>query len=172
MTEGRRSKITDEHRQEAAALKALWDDGRLRKTQAEFGEAYGLGNQANVGHYLLARSPLNVKAALAFATELNCKVAQFSPRIAAEIEQLGVPAGAAAAPEKDVLEEQLLQMFRALPQESKDMVLNLANGLYNAAKPGKSEANPWAHVAPPPTMSPPPKPGSKAKAKGKADAGH
>lgn len=91
MVESKRSKITDEHRQEAARLKALWDDGRPRRTQAVFGEAYGLGNQANVGHYLAARSPLNAKAAAAFAAELKCSVADFSPRLAAEIAQLGVP---------------------------------------------------------------------------------
>lgn len=89
MPESKRSKITDEHRQEAARLKALWDDGRPRRTQAVFGEAYGLGNQANVGHYLAARSPLNPKAAAAFASELKCAVADFSPRLAAEIAQLG-----------------------------------------------------------------------------------
>lgn len=90
MSESKRSKITEEHRREAARLKALWDDGRPRKTQAEFGDAYGLGNQANVGHYLAARSPLNAKAAAAFAAELKCPISEFSPRLAAEIVQLGL----------------------------------------------------------------------------------
>lgn len=88
MNELKRSRITDVHRQEAARLKAIWEDGRPRKTQAEFGEYYGLGNQANVGHYLAARSPLNPKAAAAFALELGVSVAEFSPRIAADIVSL------------------------------------------------------------------------------------
>lgn len=96
MSESKRAKITDEHRQEAARLKALWDDGRPRRTQAVFGEVYGLGNQANVGHYLAARSPLNAKAAAAFASELKCSVADFSPRLADEIAQLGAGTTASA----------------------------------------------------------------------------
>ena len=87
MTSGKRSKITDLHRAEAAALKALWDS-KPHRTQAEFGEAYGLGNQANVGHYLHARSALNPKAASAFASELQCMVADFSPRVAEELKRL------------------------------------------------------------------------------------
>ncbi len=87
MTESKRSKITEEHLQEAARLKALWDS-RPHPTQAVFGELYQLGNQANVGHYLNGRSPLNPKAAAAFATELKCSVTEFSPRVAREIERL------------------------------------------------------------------------------------
>uniref|UniRef100_A0A6M3M7P6 Putative DNA binding, helix-turn-helix domain containing protein n=1 Tax=viral metagenome TaxID=1070528 RepID=A0A6M3M7P6_9ZZZZ len=73
------------------------------------------------------------------------------------------------------LEAQLVMLFRGLPDDAKrDAMLIDVNDFHNrhAAKPGVSAANPWAHVAPPPTMSPPPKPGSKAKAKGKADADH
>ena len=98
MTENKRSKITDEHRAEAARLKALWDDGRHHRTQAEFGEHYGLGNQANVGHYLNGRSALNAKAAAAFAAELHCKVSDFSQRVADELAMLGGSAPTAPAP--------------------------------------------------------------------------
>lgn len=171
MTDSKRSKITDEHRREATSLKAIWD-ARKQRTQAEFGEAYGLGNQANVGHYLLGRSPLNVKAALAFATELRCKVDEFSPRIAAELEPLTAAPGGSGAPTADELERQLLEMFRALPLESKDMVLHLANGLYNAAKPGTSSANPWANVPPPPSDSPQTKAAVKSKTKPRVGADH
>ena len=88
MSDSKRAKITDENRLEAARLKALWDDGRPHRTQAVFGEYYGLGNQANVGHYLNGRSALNAKAAAAFAAELGCAVADFSPRVAEEISRL------------------------------------------------------------------------------------
>lgn len=87
MSDKRRAKITDDDRRESARLKELWDS-RPHRTQAEFGEHYKLGNQANVGHYLLGRSRLNVRAATAFAQELNCSVSDFSPRLAAEIEEL------------------------------------------------------------------------------------
>lgn len=94
MTENKRSKITELHIQEATRLKALWDS-RPHRTQAVFGEHYDLGNQANVGHYLNARSPLNPKAAKAFAAELGCSVADFSPRVAEELSMLssGLPEG-------------------------------------------------------------------------------
>ena len=99
MSDSKRSKITEENRLEAARLKALWDDGRPHRTQAVFGEHYGLGNQANVGHYLNGRSALNAKAAAAFAMELGCAVADFSPRVAEEIARLqGVAAPVPSAP--------------------------------------------------------------------------
>ena len=83
----RRAKITDENRSESSRLKSIWDS-RPHRTQAEFGEHYQLGNQANVGHYLNARSALNPKAAAAFASELKCEISDFSPRIAKEIASL------------------------------------------------------------------------------------
>jgi phage repressor protein C with HTH and peptisase S24 domain len=99
MTESKRPKITDEHREEAARLKALWDE-RPHRTQAEFGEHYGLGGQANVGHYLLGRSSLNAKAAMAFSTELGIPVSDFSPRVAAELGKVtgGIPVPTAPPP--------------------------------------------------------------------------
>lgn len=88
-SKAKKAKITEEHRAEARRLKAIWDAAKgRRRSQAEFGDAYGLGNQSNVGHYLNARSPLNLKAASAFAAELNCSVKDFSPRIALEMGQL------------------------------------------------------------------------------------
>lgn len=89
MADNKRSKVTEEHLQEAAALKALWDS-RPHRTQAVFGEAYGLGNQSNVGHYLSGRISLNPKAAAAFARELGVKVSDFSPRVARQLEELSL----------------------------------------------------------------------------------
>lgn len=88
VTDNKRAKITDEHRQEAALLMALWEARDPKMTQAEFGEVFDLGNQANVGHYLHARSALNPKAALAFARGLRCQVKDFSPRIARTLTEL------------------------------------------------------------------------------------
>lgn len=86
----KKSKITPENLREAAKLKALWEAAPSKKTQAVFGEHYGLGNQANVGHYLNGRSALNPKAAKAFAEELKCEVADFSVRVAKDLAALGV----------------------------------------------------------------------------------
>ena len=86
MTE-KKAKITDENRSESAALLALW---KVKHTlsQNDFGEAYGLGNQSNVGHYLHARNPLNLKAAMAFASHLECDISEFSPRLARDLKSL------------------------------------------------------------------------------------
>lgn len=89
VTDPKRAKITDEHRAEAERLFALWKASTSRRSQADFGEHYGLGNQANVGHYLHGRSALNPKAAAAFAAELGCQVEDFSPRVAAEVRAFG-----------------------------------------------------------------------------------
>lgn len=91
VTDSKRAKITDEHRQEAMRLRALWDARSPKRTQAEFGEEFELGNQANVGHYLHARSALNPKAASAFARGLRCRVEDFSPRVALELLTLSTP---------------------------------------------------------------------------------
>ena len=99
MTESKRQKITDEYLEEAARLKTLWN-ARPQRTQAEFGERYGLGGQANVGHYLLGRSSLNAKAVAALSTKLGIPASEFSPRVAAALRKMtsGIPVPAALAP--------------------------------------------------------------------------
>jgi phage repressor protein C with HTH and peptisase S24 domain len=74
--------------EEAQALKALWNLRVSKITQEQFGLKYGLGGQANVGHYLNGRQPLNVEAAVAFATELGVSVTKFSPRLASRLADL------------------------------------------------------------------------------------
>ena len=106
MTDQKRSKITDEHREEARKLKALWDARALR-TQAQFGEAFSLGNQSNVGHYLNARSPLNLSAALAFSKELGVEISEFSPRLMLERNQLMHSYGTPSAPTALLLREEV-----------------------------------------------------------------
>lgn len=76
--------ITDEHRKECRALRGLWDNaGDDRLTQAEFGEKFNIGSQAAVGHFLRGTSAISLKAAKGFATGLGCRIADFSPRLAA-----------------------------------------------------------------------------------------
>lgn len=88
---GRRGKITEEHRREAAALKALWastsDERAARgvRTQEAFGIEYGIGNQAAVWQFLNGKTALSLAAALGFAKGMRCNVGDFSPRLAAAI---------------------------------------------------------------------------------------
>lgn len=87
MNDPKRDRMLPELKAEAARLKAIWNS-RPHRTQAEFGDAYGLGNQSNVGHYLNGRSRLNFTAAAAFAKELGCQIADFSPRLAAQLARI------------------------------------------------------------------------------------
>ena len=85
---GRQALDPDIKKSEATALRKLWDDKprSVRGTQEVFGEKYQLGSQSVVGQYLRGEIPLNLKAALAFSEGLGCNIADFSPRLAAEIE--------------------------------------------------------------------------------------
>jgi hypothetical protein len=87
MNDPKSAKMLPELKAEAARLKSVWNS-RPHRTQAEFGDAYGLGNQSNVGHYLNGRSRLNFTAAAAFAKELGCQIADFSPRLAAQLARI------------------------------------------------------------------------------------
>lgn len=102
MISSKKSKITDENRKEAERLKAIWNASTSKPSQAVFAEEYDLGTQGNVGHYLNARSPINPKAATAFAHLLGCQVSDFSPRVAMEIASLAIPSGDSAAVEWDI----------------------------------------------------------------------
>ena len=83
----RNSKIEPIHREESARLKRLFKE-RSPLSQEAFGEEYGIGTQGMVWQYLNARSPLNLSAAIKFASGLAVSVAEFSPRLAQELEQL------------------------------------------------------------------------------------
>ena len=79
--DSKKAKITEEHREEARKLRSIWDE-RKPATQAVFAEKYGIGNQAAVGNFLAGRSALSLKAAVGFASGLNCEISDFSPRLA------------------------------------------------------------------------------------------
>lgn len=87
--DAKRGKVTDENRQEALALKAIWTMARDRlkaaglASQEAFGAEFKIGNQAAVGFFLNGKTALSPKAAAGFARGLNCQVADFSPRLAA-----------------------------------------------------------------------------------------
>lgn len=73
------------------------------------------------------------------------------------------------------LEAQLVMLFRGLPDDAKrDALLIDVNDFHNrhAGKTGATAANPWAHIAPPPSIATPPKPKKPSKAKRAVDADH
>lgn len=94
-----RTPLTDEQIAEAAKLKKLFKTSKHGLTQADFGETFGIGSQGAVWQYLNARTALNLKAANAFSKGIGCSVADFSPRLASEIE--GLAKHAVEAPKDD-----------------------------------------------------------------------
>ena len=95
----RKANVNKEHKEEAAQLSKIWRSTK-HETQAVFGEKYEVGTQSAVGQFLRGESPLSLKAARGFATGLGCRIADFSPRLAKEAEQLSglvnLPDGPAA----------------------------------------------------------------------------
>lgn len=86
-TSNRKATITDEHREEARALKAIWDKQKPT-SQKEFAKEFGIGSQAAVSGFLAGTSALSMKAAIGFATGLDCRIEEFSPRLAASAAQI------------------------------------------------------------------------------------
>lgn len=92
--EKRRAKVTEVHLAEAARLRMLWDSRPgERMSQAEFGEAYGIGNQSAVYQFLSGRTPLSFKAALGFIAGLqaaghNISLRDLSPRLQEHADKL------------------------------------------------------------------------------------
>lgn len=88
MTESKRGKVTDEHREDARRLKEIWDATYENRkavklhTQGAFGTEYGIGGQAVVGFFLSGHTALSLKAAKGFAKGLGCSIRDFSPRLA------------------------------------------------------------------------------------------
>lgn len=83
----KRQTPSEEHKQESKYLLAIWNINR-KLTQAEFGTAFNLGNQSYVRQCLNGEVMLNLKAAMAFASHLNCLVSDFSPRLDDELAKI------------------------------------------------------------------------------------
>ncbi|MDY0046040.1 MAG: hypothetical protein RBS10_01350 [Thauera propionica] len=85
----KKAKIEPVHVEEAEKLRRIFEARPSpRLSQAKFGDQYEIGSQGVVWQYLNARIPLNVEQAVRFARGLNCSVADFSPRLAAELAAL------------------------------------------------------------------------------------
>lgn len=85
MAATKKARVTDEHLQEAARLRAIWDATPEKPSQQVFGERFEIGNQSAVGQFLRGAVPLSMKAAAGFARGLQCNLADISPRLALEI---------------------------------------------------------------------------------------
>lgn len=90
--------------EDAARLRAIFEakkagarDRGERFTQALFAEKTGLASPNMVWQYLSAYRPLNIQSAAEFAKGLGVSVRDFSPTLAAQIDQ--VSDGARPAPE-------------------------------------------------------------------------
>ena len=82
-------KVPDQQRiDNAQRLKALYYKKFGKKsTQDEIGKQALIGTQGMVNQYLNATRPLNIKAAIKFCKILDCKIDDFSPEIANQIEE-------------------------------------------------------------------------------------
>jgi phage repressor protein C with HTH and peptisase S24 domain len=85
--------LTKEQLEDAARLKhrfLAWQkrrrDAGLPASQEAISELLGF-NQSAVSQYLNGRIPLNIEAAAKFASLIDCQVSDFSPTLAAQIEQ-------------------------------------------------------------------------------------
>lgn len=82
--------LTAEEANEAAALKARWlawkaESGATQETAADF---LGFKTQGAVSQYLNGRIPLNLQVASGFARLMGCQIADFSPRLAKQLQSL------------------------------------------------------------------------------------
>lgn len=80
--DSRKAKVTDEHRAEGRALKAIWD--MQKPDQKEFGREFGIGGQSAVSSFLNGHAALSLNAAVGFAKGLGCQIRDFSTRLANE----------------------------------------------------------------------------------------
>lgn len=83
-----RTPPSPENTLEAEKLKKLFAASGHGLSQAEFGAHYEIGSQGAVWQYLNGRTVLNLKAARGFAAGIGCNVIDFSPRLAAAIDDL------------------------------------------------------------------------------------
>lgn len=162
----KKAKIEPVHIEEAEKLRRIFD-GRPhpRLSQAKFGDQYEIGSQGVVWQYLNARIPLNVEQAVRFARGLNCSVADFSPRLAAELAELtdgrdadhahdknDTPAATHIQPATNTSTEEralialtpsehaLLEAARPLPEADKMLLAQIAQRLTTAGPPPPMES--------------------------------
>lgn len=109
MNKTRRKPLEPWQIDDAARLKAIYEAAG-GESQEKFGARTNIGGQALVWQYLNGYIPLNLKVAVRFASGLNCRVADFSPRLAEELP----PAH----------ENGFVDMLEALPAQDAQQVLD------------------------------------------------
>lgn len=139
--------VTAVNEKESADLRRIWErtkDARRDaglSSQAAFGERYDIGNQAAVGFFLNGKRALSLKAARGFARGLGCKVADFSPRLAKEVEQLTEVANAPdPLAQLDGTEGHLIGLFRAFTPAVRAALMKEAERLRDGGEPLPVEA--------------------------------
>ena len=70
--------------EESKKLREIWDKN-AKMSQAKFGKEFDLGGQAYVYQCLAGKVALNLKAAMAFCSHLNCVISDFSERLDDEL---------------------------------------------------------------------------------------
>ena len=84
--------LTPAQESECKKLKELFIQ-KSPLSQKAFALKYGFGTPGNLWQYLNGRRPLNVNFAAKMAKLLGVNIAEFSTRLAAEAEALGIPQG-------------------------------------------------------------------------------
>jgi len=92
--------LTQEQRQDAARLSVIFAEHKHRHglTQAVLADKLGFSVQSTVSQYLKGKIPLNVAAAIKFAECFNCRVADFSPSLQADIDKIALFASSVQMP--------------------------------------------------------------------------
>lgn len=148
----RRGTVTEEHREESARLKRLWEQAEHGLSQEAFGATYGIGNQSAVWQFLNGRTALSLEAAKGFAKGLGCDIAAFSPRLAGQAADLAsvTHRQSAALSFLDLKRDEavLIGLYRDLDPEQKSELQRFANEMHVKARPVPSIANPFPHAPP------------------------
>lgn len=145
ITQDKKSKTTDLHREEARLLLAIWKSTK-HETQEVFGETYGIGNQSAVGQFLRGTAPLSLKAAIGFAKGLGCPIGAFSKRLAAEVAAASAVNGPALTRASDanwpfstVTPD---QYFEVLSQAQRDIIEAMTHSLVNSRDGPEKQQSP------------------------------
>ena len=70
--------------EESRKLREIWDK-KSKMSQQKFGKEFDLGGQAYVHQCLTGKVALNLKAAMAFSSHLDCVISDFSKRLDDEL---------------------------------------------------------------------------------------
>lgn len=148
----KKAKLQDWQKADAERLKAIYT-AKSTTSQERFGAEYGIGSQPMVWQYLEGYRPLNLKAAIRFATGLEVSVADFSPTLADML--AGLPAAGTAIPEDPFL-RQLIDFYLKLSEDGRDELVGAANRIYSKQHPQDAKAAPFPDAPIPEKKKPKP----------------